>query len=78
VQQLLKIVGEGLIGGGQRNRRRQASGQLFGKGRAGDDRQRDRITQRFAGNVLQQASGFGFQSFVAQTMRASGRISGLI
>ena len=63
MQQMLEIVGESLVSRCQRDRRRQASSQLFGKGRTGDDRQRDRITQRFAGNVLQQASGFRFKTF---------------
>ena len=61
MQQLLKIVGKCLVGGRQRNRRRQARSQLFGKRRPGDHRQRDRCSQRFAGNVLQQTSGFRFQ-----------------
>ena len=63
VESVRDAFGEGFVLGGDGHRRRQAERQFLGEGGAGDDRQRVRITQRFAGNVLQQASGFGFQSF---------------
>ena len=61
MQQGLQVIGELRVRGGQRDGGRQSGGQLFGKGRAGNHRQRDRIAQRFAGHVLQQAAGFGLK-----------------
>ncbi|MNT15212.1 hypothetical protein D3C72_1502540 [compost metagenome] len=60
---MLEIVGEGLIGRCQRDGRWQACGQLFGKRRPGDHRERNVITQNFAGDILQETSGFRFQPF---------------
>ena len=63
MQQALQIISKLRIRRRQRYRRRQACRQLFRKGRTGNYRQRNIVAQGFTGHVLQQASGFSFQTF---------------
>ena len=63
MQQALQVVGKLRLRGRQRNGRRQPCRQLFGEGRAGNHRQRDCVAQRFARDILQQATGFSLKAF---------------
>ncbi len=56
VQQMGEIVGEIIVGRGNRDGGRHTGSQLLGEGGAGDDRQRHLVTQHLAGHILQQAA----------------------